>query len=711
MVIDLYDQPVTRWLKAGKKAFRVHMAPAIKKDGKENARTIQFKFNYHGSPEWFLLKDEIKQLAGSRWDPDTKSWLASVDPHNLYRLNFLDADLETPQLDRYYQPAPERKMTRPQSAPHQHMLFSESLHKRRVLLAAEMGTGKTLVAIELFEKINPVWGWYVAPHMALIEVKKQFREWKAGYIPSFFTYDEVERLVQDWPTGRLTPDMILLDESAMCKTPNTWRSKRIQYLTDHMRIEHPDPVIVELCGAPAPKDPTDWWKQCHIAQPGILPFGSPAKLKRFCSLSTQEQKREGGVFPRHITWYDDPAKCEVCGQYADHQNHGTVQVMQRPEMKAILGNFRNLGPAVIVPTDAAKVQESVENRRGIEIDLNASKQKLADMGMKVNMASYNTPPHTFKPSENRVHALNAKMKGLVHVVRFADVTGLPAKKYRVIRIKPSPLLLKAARMICQTESRVITALNRCRALSDGFQYTTQNVNGEKTLCRLCGGRGTMPDYQDGMTEKPKQITCERCGGEGEELTSTRVTKRSVCPKDTVFKQLLRENNDIGRMVAYAGYTASIDRVAELAVEEGWSVIQANGATHGMPYNCKFIGLPENNPLDMFQDKSREIEKILFLGHPATAKTSLTLTEACMTVYYSNTFTGDDRIQSEARIHRYGMSIELGATIVDLLHLPTDEYVLSNLIRKRDLLNLAMGEFSSALGDLFVERDDYDFIAA
>jgi len=73
---------------------------------------------------------------------------------------------------------------------------------------------------------------------------------------------------------------------------------------------------------------------------------------------------------------------------------------------------------------------------------------------------------------------------------------------------------------------------------------------------------------------------------------------------------------------------------------------------------------------------------------------LTLTEARMAVFYSNDFSPESRTQAMARIHRLGMDVNKGATIVDLFHLPTDEKVLNVLKDNRRLEQMRLDEFRS-----------------
>ena len=85
-----------------------------------------------------------------------------------------------------------------------------------------------------------------------------------------------------------------------------------------------------------------------------------------------------------------------------------------------------------------------------------------------------------------------------------------------------------------------------------------------------------------------------------------------------------------------------------------------------------------------------------MAHPKSGGFGLTLTEARMAIYYSNSWESESRSQSEDRIHRLGLDENLGATIVDLIHLPTDEAVLERLKQNRRLELMTMGDVESTL---------------
>ena len=64
--------------------------------------------------------------------------------------------------------------------------------------------------------------------------------------------------------------------------------------------------------------------------------------------------------------------------------------------------------------------------------------------------------------------------------------------------------------------------------------------------------------------------------------------------------------------------------------------------------------------------------------------ALTLTASPTELFYSNDFNGEARFQAEDRFHRAGMDKNRGATIIDFVHLPSDQLVLDNLQKKKDL---------------------------
>ena len=83
-------------------------------------------------------------------------------------------------------------------------------------------------------------------------------------------------------------------------------------------------------------------------------------------------------------------------------------------------------------------------------------------------------------------------------------------------------------------------------------------------------------------------------------------------------------------------------------------------------------------------------RVVVVAHPEAGGTGLTFTSAPACVYYSNTFKGEDRTQSEQRIHRAGMDTNRGCVIYDLVCLPSDLVVYESLKNKRKLEQMTLG---------------------
>ena len=167
-----------------------------------------------------------------------------------------------------------------------------------------------------------------------------------------------------------------------------------------------------------------------------------------------------------------------------------------------------------------------------------------------------------------------------------------------------------------------------------------------------------------------------------------------CPKDDVFKDLLDQHEDIGRFVTYAGFQASVDKLVTIARRYDWDVIRVDG--RGWAYfSDKEVTMSNKDMLKEFQ--KGDTSKICFIGQPGAAGMGLTLTASPTCFFYSNSFNGEDRIQAVDRIHRPGMDVNKGATIIDVLHLSTDKYILDNLDKKIHLLKLSMGHLKETIG--------------
>lgn len=535
---------------------------------------VSFKYNR-------TLINEIKNLEGAKWDPDTKTWTIKKSQRNKFSLHYLSKDHPNP-YDPYRRPPDIKIETSRPLYNHQLKLLKQALTTRSAVWAAEMGTGKTLAAIELMERayaegIDEDEMWYVCPKSVMLVIKHELIKWQCKVTPKLMTYESLKKTVENWEPGVPAPRVLICDESSKVKTWNSQRTQATKYIADCMREEHPDDhYIVLMSGSPAPKSPVDWWSQCEIARPGFIKEPNPNKFSRSLALIKFEDTY-GVSYPKLVTWFDDPEKCKECGE--------------RP-------------------------------------------------------AFHDSSDHTYQPSINEIERLNKRLQGLVTTVFKRDCLDLPDKIYETIYLEPSKATLRAMHHVVNTSPTAIEALTLCRELSDGFQYSYDS--------------------------------------EGK-----RTTKQVPTPKQDALIDILDAHDS--RIVIYAGFTGSVDRVSEICQKQGWEVFRIDGRGFSAT-----DGTSKDDFLDRFQSPTNYPQKIAIVAQPGAGGYGFTFTAASTVVYWSNTFKGEDRIQSEDRVHRAGMDVRVPPTIIDLIHLDTDKVVYDNIKKKRDLQNMSLGNLQAAL---------------
>lgn len=646
---------------------------------------IQLRFNY--APKLIV---EIKKMEGARWNPDGKFWHIANSQHNLFQIAFLS---EKNPYERYDGPLIEFESRRRKPdgttalMDQQTDMTRHTITRRACIIAGEMGVGKTLAIIEALEWFCHHDVLWAGPKSALYSVKLEFDKWAICEIcklprkpiqlydeartiipahkndhpwltpkdikPSFHTYDSLRKLIDTWPEGKKPPRVVVYDECSRLKNPIAQRTQAAQNLADEMRsVWGDESIIIEMSGSPAPKSPLDWYSICEIARPGFLVEGDYKKFqKRLSIIEQRENVVTGGTYPHLLGWRDSVKRCESCG---------------------------------LMDTD-------------VRHDLSRG-------------------GHSFQPCVDEVSHLYKRMNGLVLVKFKKDCMNLPDKRYEVIQLTPSGELLRTAQLINERCSSAIQALTLLRELSDGFQY--RDIETGIDPCPICSGSkvhkypydALHPDdpldslsIQHGkkilydaagtptVTDEPIDIqfreqACESCYGTGTIPKLTRSTIEVKSPKEDTLKDLVDLHEDVGRLVVYGGFTGSIDKIVSVIKRMGWETIRVDG--RGWQSS-----LPLKDPvrmLDAFQN-DKSIERCVFVGQPGAAGMGLTLTASPSIVYYSNDFNAESRIQSEDRIHRPGMDMNRGATIYDILLLPSDALVLNNLQRKRRLQDLSMGQ--------------------
>jgi hypothetical protein len=607
-----------------------------------NKRKIPVKLNYAGgkivisAPYNKTLVAEIKVMSGAKWhgfdDPPVKAWSVNDCPRNHFQFAYLRG--ENPYAS-YKQPLVEvGDVSRPLYK-HQVQMLAYGLSRKRCVWACEMGTGKTLSVIELIERLGLKDDevWYVGPKSGIMAVRREFVKWGAKVTPLMMTYERMVSTLKDWEGGG-APKMVIFDESSKLKTPTAQRTKTAMHLADAVRKEH-DGWVILMSGTPAPKSPVDYWSQCEIACPGFLREGTVGAFRNRLAIMAQGENPMSGVtFQKIVAWKDSENRCEVCGQEKEHFDH-------------------------------------TEN----------------DM--------FGGAGHKFVPCVNEVAYLYKRMSGLVLVTFKKDCLDLPEKQYQEIIIPPTEEMIRTANIITKTSPTTIMALTLLRELSDGFQYIKEVTSEEP--CGFCEGAGHRKHPGTGEDDY-----CEVCSGTGTRRTYGAATELVGSPKDEAFTDQLDLHEDIGRFIVWGGFTGTLDRLVEIAHKQGWATLRVDGRGYdGRDHNNESLSTDELlDAMDASHPKRKELEekypRLCFIGHPQAGGMALTLTASPTELFYSNSFNGEARMQAEDRFHRAGMDTNRGATIIDLLCLPTDKLVLDNLKKKRKLQSISLGELTEAI---------------
>ena len=597
----------------------------------------------------FALKNEIKAMKGSRWhgndeDEPRKIWSIEDCQRNRFQLDYLQGknvyEWFERDLIRHEYDAPLK--------PHQCDMSDAGLTFHYQIWGAEMGVGKTLSAQKVIELSRQPYWWWVGPKSSIPNIKREFRRWGFNFDDSrilFMTYEELVRRMDEWQPGEEVPYGFLCDEASKLKNPNSQRSRAAQMLADMIRDKYGyDGYVILMSGTPSPKSPVDWWSLCEIVWPGFLREGSQKALEQRLAFLTKCEY-DAGVFSKRIGWKDDDRKCNICGEFQLEGPH---------ELDGI--------------TDPADF-------------------------------------HRFEPAKNEVGFMYERLQGLVVTKHKKDCLDLPDKRYRKVICKPSSSIIRVAQAIANSAVNTITGLTLLRELSDGFQY--RDVKDGKTRCTHCKA-GKIEEWFDPTKEdrtfqaidmldpaliavlQKREVPCFQCGGTCEVDKIVRTVREVPCPKEKALKLLLEECEETGRIVIFAGFTGSVDRVGGICRKDGWCVVRCDGRGYEVTDHQGNV-LDVAEPLDYWADLAGN-PRVAFVAHPESGGMSLTLTESRMSVFYSNSFKPEYRSQAEDRIHRIGMDLNLGCVIVDLVHLPTDERVIQVISENRRLELMTMGEF-------------------
>jgi SNF2 family DNA or RNA helicase len=198
---------------------------------------VKGRIEFLDSP--YALKDEIKAMQGSKWhgydDSPRMIWSVKDTFRNHFQLEWLQGRnpyewFERDIIEHHYD-RPLRK--------HQRIMTDIMLTYHYGIIAAEMGLGKTLSAIECIERSGFTDWWWAAPKSGLAAVEREFKKWGISFLPKLMTYDRLRIEMEQWEDGCPAPKGIICDESSRLKGGDAKRTKAVQAVADAIRAVTP----------------------------------------------------------------------------------------------------------------------------------------------------------------------------------------------------------------------------------------------------------------------------------------------------------------------------------------------------------------------------------------------------------------------------------------------------------------------------------------
>ena len=143
------------------------------------------------------------------------------------------------------------------------------------------------------------------------------------------------------------------------------------------------------------------------------------------------------------------------------------------------------------------------------------------------------------------------------------------------------------------------------------------------------------------------------------------------PRLAALKEVVADAD--GQIIVWASFREEIKQIAEALADEG--VVTYFGDTSDAA---------RETAIDDFQAGAARV----FIGNPSAAGTGLTLTAAKTVIYYSNSYSLEQRLQSEDRAHRIG--VKHPVVYVDLAARDTiDEAIAASLQNKKGVASAVL----------------------
>ena len=488
--------------------------------------------------------------------------------------------------------------------PYEHQLrcLQQFANRYYYALLAEMGTGKTWIAINNFTylfytgRVNKMlviapngvqWNWTkreLPEHLIEYNDKLQMEVKWAGYSGGmgakddklFKAFMDAPLFEYGWTNGKILcmnweslstakgqsiaeaflatgkeKNMIVLDESDYCKNPDAKRTKFIMKLGELAKYKR------IMTGTPITNSPFDAYSQFNFLSSKVLGISS---------------------------------------FYAFKTRYGVFLPPSSPLVQAIKARTRARN--VLIPLQV--------KGRPVYKNLDDLKRKIEPVSFRVTKAEcLDLPPK-------------------VYINEYVDLTKKQKQIYKQVRDEG----------VLQLQNAEVPILNKISILTK--------------LCQITGNNFKLPDGTDYVIDTEHNPKLER------------------------LLELIKQITDNDqKVIVWCRYRAEISQIAAALAKQGYTV----GTYYGDTKESERKAL-----IDEFQNGSIQV----FISNPQSGGTGITLTAASTVIYYSNSFSLHDRLQSEDRAHRIGQDANKVTYINILARHTTDELIQRALDGKYDI---------------------------
>lgn len=133
-----------------------------------------------------------------------------------------------------------------------------------------------------------------------------------------------------------------------------------------------------------------------------------------------------------------------------------------------------------------------------------------------------------------------------------------------------------------------------------------------------------------------------------------------------------------KVIIWCRFIAEIEAIIKLCTEKDYGAVALYGA------------VPAEDRQELVRSFQEDKGVSIFIGQPTTGGLGINLTAADRVIYYSNTWSLQDRLQSEDRAHRIGQVNSV--TYLDLVCRRTiDETTVRTLLAKKDMADAITGD--------------------